>query len=60
MNEVYDGFLLAIANFKWKAQNMRALFRRNPSYLAEGFREALEATKVNTKRSDWPIVCLDN
>jgi SAM-dependent methyltransferase len=60
MNEAYDRFLLEIANFKWKAQKrLRALFRRNPRYLAEGFREALEATKVNTKRSDWPIVCLE-
>ena len=60
MNEVCDRFLLAIANFKWKAQKrLRALLRRNPSYLAEGFREALEATKINTKRSDWPLVCLE-
>lgn len=59
MNPVYHHFLRVIANLKWKAKKrLWALLRRDPGYLAAGFREALELTIVNTKRSDWPPVCL--
>jgi SAM-dependent methyltransferase len=46
-----------IANIKWKAQKrLRALFRRDPKYLAAGVREALDLIAAQTNRSDWPKV----
>jgi SAM-dependent methyltransferase len=55
----YHLFLQAIANIKWKSKKrLRALLRRNPSYLAAGMQEALELISTKSKRSDWPPVCL--
>ena len=58
MTRAHHHYLQVIANFKWKAKKrFRALFRRNPSYLAAGLLEAWELASVKTKRSDWPLVC---
>ena len=60
MNGIYHRCRLAIKNIEWKAKKrLRALLHRNPNYLAEGFREALELTIARTKRSDWPLVSLE-
>jgi SAM-dependent methyltransferase len=60
MNGVYHRFWLAIRSIEWKAKKrLRALLGRNPNYLTEGFQEALEVTTAKTKRSDWPLVCLE-
>ena len=58
MTRAHHHYLQVIANFKWKAKKrFRALFRRNPSYLAAGLLEAWELASAKTKRSDWPLVC---
>src|ERR1700693_1462071 len=58
MTRAHHHYLQVIANFKWKAKKrFRALFRRNPSYLAAGLLEGWGLASAKTNSSDWPLVC---
>jgi SAM-dependent methyltransferase len=57
VNTVYQKFREAVANIKFKAEKrLRAMFLRDPKYLAAGLEEALELISVKSQRTDWPKV----